>query len=131
MAVVGELHAVDAGLAALCVPRTITRSRMAATFFMPTTVACTNSSPKMGSGSTSQLSNSADCWSLVSNIRRLTPAGVCPGSSANRDGCGPPLLAPREFVGHLAIGVEKLNYRIAFGIDPQHQPITALVVLYA
>jgi hypothetical protein len=41
------------------------------------------------------------------------------------------LLAPREFVGHLAIGVEKLNYRIAFGIDPQHQPITALAVLYA
>ena len=34
-------------------------------------------------------------------------------------------------VGHLAIGVEKLNYRIAFGIDPQHQPITASVVLYA
>jgi hypothetical protein len=41
------------------------------------------------------------------------------------------LLVPREFVGHLAVGIEELNRRIASGINAQHQPIATLVVLYA
>jgi hypothetical protein len=36
------------------------------------------------------------------------------------------LLFPREFVVHLAIGIEELNHRIAFGIDAQHHGTSAL-----